>query len=146
MILFYDSFKGKKKQHILGTIFGYGRRKYNTESFIKNSENSLFFNVCVGGEGGEWWEDPNFVLTRKNFFTVFIYLLDFINFQKVIYSATTCIISVFYARRTGSPFSSQCAVMHYIILLFRAELQILCVEKKRGYSMKICNFFSIKFR
>ena len=34
----------------------------------------------------------------------------------------------------------------YIMLLFRAKLQILCVEKKRGYSMKICNFFSIKFR
>ena len=37
-------------------------------------------------------------------------------------------------------------ILYYIMLLFRAKLQILCVEKKRGYSMKICNFFSIKFR
>ena len=34
--------------------------------------------------------------------------------------SVTYIISVFYARRTGFPVSSQCAVMHYIILYFNS--------------------------
>ena len=32
------------------------------------------------------------------------------------------------------------------MLFFWAKLKILCVEKKRGYSTKMYNFFSIKFR
>ena len=41
---------------------------------------------------------------------------------------------------------TQTMKLYYIMLLFWAKLQILFVEKKRWYSMKICNFFSIKFR
>ena len=82
MILFFDFFKSKRKNHLhmadinhansmknmyilvfLRTILGCGRRKYNQESFLKKSVNSFFLTcvcVCVERRVGEW-EDPNFV-------------------------------------------------------------------------------------
>ena len=50
---------------------------------------------------------------KKKLMTVLIFTHPFPVFT--IYSVT-CIISVFYARRTGTPLTTQCAVMHYYIL------------------------------
>ena len=90
--------------------------KIQSRILLKKECKFLFFNLCVCvcvWRGG--WGSGRIQISFKRGIILFLFTYrTSLIFKKLFIPTPPALYIVFYVRRTGSPFSSQCAVMHVL--------------------------------